>query len=314
MSQQHPIIAVTGACGSGTTSVQQAFKEIFFRQKINAAFVEGDGFLRCSDSEAEKYTLEAIAKGQFISCYGPDLNDFSRLEDCFRKYAEKGAGALRVKVSEVNRHLYEGVEPGNFSEWQDMPAGTDCLFYEGMHGGVVAKNWTRRKSDTAQQDYPNDRRSEASNGVNAARYVDLLIGIAPAINLEWIQRIHSDRCKKLLSPLQVTDSILQQMQDYIHFIVPQFSATDINFQRMPVVDTSNPFDVQQVPTEKESIFVVSFREPAKHDLLTYANRIDGAFLSRINTLVIPGGQLQHALDIICAPLIEALISQGKQPG
>ncbi len=307
MSHQHPIIAVTGACGSGTTSVQQAFKEIFFRQKINAAFVEGDGFLRCNDTEADRYAAESLARGQSISCYGPDLNDFSRLENCFRQYAEQGTGSLRTKVTEVNRHLYEGISPGDFTDWQDIPAGTDCLFYEGMHGGVVADNWTRRKSDNSRQSYPNDRRSDRSAGVNAAQYVDLLIGVVPAINLEWIQRIHSDRCKKLLSPLQVTESILQQMQDYIHFIVPQFSITDINFQRMPVVDTSNPFDVQQVPTEKESIFVVSFREPAKYDLLTYANRIDGAFLSRLNTLVIPGGQLQHALDVICAPLIEKLI-------
>lgn len=308
MSRQHPIIAVTGACGAGTTSVQQAFKEIFFRQKINAAFVEGDGFLRYDDTETEHRIREAQSRGHSLSCYGPDLNDFDRLEACFKAYGDGGNGSIRCKVNHANQHLHDAV-PGGFTDWQDIPDATDCLFYEGMHGGVVAETWTRRKSENTQA-ILKDRRNSASHGVNAAQYVDLLIGVVPAINLEWIQRIHSDYKKNNHSVQQVTEHILQQMQDYIHFIVPQFSVTDINFQRMPVVDTSNPFDVQMVPTEKESIIVVSFREPAKYDLLTYAHRIDGAFLSRMNTLVIPGGQLQHALDVICAPLIEDLIRTG----
>lgn len=175
-----------------------------------------------------------------------------------------------------------------------------------MHGGVVAETWTRRKSDETDE-VITDRRSTRSNGVNVAQYVDLLIGVVPAINLEWIQRIHHDRQNYKQSPEQVTVNILERLQDYIYFIVPQFSITDINFQRMPVVDTSNPFDMQPVPTEKESIVVVSFKEPAQHDLHSYLSRIDESFLSRRNSLVIPGGQLQHALDVICAPLIEDLI-------
>ncbi len=307
MSEKHPIIAVTGACGAGTTSVQHAFKEIFYRQSINPAYVEGDGFLRYSNRETEQRVAQALENCECISCYGPDLNDFARLETCFRNYSEQGTGESRFRISAANRHLYEDTSTG-FTPWQALPPDTDCLFYEGMHGGVVAETWARRKSKNTIE-MMNDRRKGRSKGVNVAQYVDLLIGVVPAINLEWIQRIHSDQRKHLHTPEEVTQNILDQLQDYIDFIVPQFSIADINFQRMPVVDTSNPFEIQPVPTEKESVIVVSFREADKHDLVSYVNRIDDAFLSRRTSLVIPGGQLQHALDIICAPLIEELVSR-----
>jgi len=307
MSVKHPIIAITGASGAGTTVVQQAFKEIFHRQGINAGFVQGDGFLRYNDKDSEKRISQSLADGCYVSCYGPELNDFSRLESCFRGYADKGHESLRCKVSEENRHLYD--QPvGEFTEWQPIEANTDCLFYEGMHGGVVAKTWTRRKCVDETQ-VENDRRGSRDEGVNVAQYVDLLIGVVPAINLEWIQRIHHDQHAKQQQPEQITTNILEQLQDYIHFIVPQFSVSDINFQRMPIIDTSNPFDASMVPAEHESIVIVSFKEPAKHDLVNYVNRIEGAVLSRRSSLTIPGGQMQHALDVICAPLIETLIQR-----
>lgn len=309
MSEEHPIIAVTGASGAGTTVVQQAFKEIFFRQKINASFVQGDGFLRHNDNDTRKCIEDALAENKHISCYGPDLNDFSSLQDCFSSYTQSGTGSYRFKITQENAHLHNKTV-GTFTDWQQIDEHSDCLFYEGMHGGVVAESWTRRKCETAKV-IKNDRRSQRNEGVNAAQYVDLLIGVAPAINLEWIQRIHHDRYKLKQSPEQVTENILEQLQDYIHFIVPQFSISDINFQRMPMVDTSNPFDMQPVPTEKESMVIISFKDASKHDLQSYINRIDGAFMSRRSCIVIPGGQMQHALDVICAPLIEVLIERKK---
>jgi len=306
MSVKHPIIAVTGASGAGTTVVQNAFKEIFHRQGINSAFVQGDGFLRYNDADAEKHISQALADGRHVSCYGPDLNDFSRLESCFRGYATQGTESLRYKISNENKHLY-GESVGGFTEWQTLPPDTDCLFYEGMHGGVVAETWTRRKD--SDEVVHNDRRASRENGVDVAQYVDLLIGVVPAINLEWIQRIHHDQHTKKQQPEQITANILEQLQDYIYFIVPQFSISDINFQRMPIVDTSNPFDASMVPTENESLVIISFKDPAKHDLASYVNRIEGAVMSRRSSLTIPGGQMQHALDVICAPLIEALIQR-----
>jgi len=307
MSEHHPIIAVTGASGAGTTVVQQAFKEIFFRQKINAAFIQGDGFLRYCDIESEKHISQNLAQGRHISCYGPDLNDFDKLQSCFKQYSESGTCDMRHKVSEENQKHFD-VPVGEFTQWQQRIEKSDCLFYEGMHGGVVAETWTRRKSENTDA-VIEDRRSAKTNGVNAAQYVDLLIGVVPAVNLEWIQRIQHDQLNRKQSAEQVTVNILEQLQDYIYFIVPQFSITDINFQRMPVVDTSNPFEHQPVPTEKESIIVVSFKEPDKHDLDSYLQRIEGAFISRRKSLVVPGGQMAHALDIICAPLIESLIQK-----
>ncbi len=307
MSVQYPIIAVTGASGAGTTVVQQAFKEIFFRQKIKAAYMQGDGFLRYSESESEKHISQSLADGQHISCYGPDLNNFSKLEECFSHYSKSGCCATRFKVTQENQSLYNA-PVGEFTEWQQSQTDTDCLFYEGMHGGVVAETWTRRKSDNTEA-LNKDRRSVKSGGVNAAQYVDLLIGVVPAINLEWIQRIQHDQANHKQSAEQVTINILEQLQDYIYFIVPQFSLCDINFQRMPVVDTSNPFEPQPIPTEKESVVVVSFKEPDKYDLPSYVKRIEGAVISRRNSLLIPGGQMRHALDVVCAPLIEELIKR-----
>lgn len=305
MSEQHPIVAVTGACGAGTTVVLQAFKEIFFRRKIHAAYAQGDSFLRYSDADTDKRISQAMADGRHISCYGPELNDFARLESCFKGYAENGTEELRFKINTENCHLYS--EPmGGFTDWQQMPPNTDCLFYEGMHGGVVAETWARRKSDNTEAVY-NDRRSAKTNGVNAAQYVDLLIGVVPAINLEWAQRIHHHQQTRKLSTEQITTNILEQLQDYIHFIVPQFGISDINFQRLPVVDTSNPFDMLAVPTEDESMIVISFREPSRYDIQGYANHIDGAVVTRRNSLVIRGGQMLLALDVICAPLIEKLV-------
>ncbi len=305
MSKKHPVIAVTGASGAGTTVVQQAFKEIFFRQKINAAFIQGDGFLRYNETESEAYISQQLAKKRHISCYGPDLNDFAKLQSCFQQYSENGNCDMRCKVTLENQHLHNA-SIGEFTPWLPGPDDSDCLFYEGMHGGVAAQTWTRRKSENASA-ILNDRRKANANGVNAEQYVDLLIGVVPAINLEWIQRINHDRVNRKQSAEQVTQKILEQLQDYIHFIVPQFSVTDINFQRVPVVDTSNPFDSQPVPTEKESIVVISFKEPEKYDLEDYKARIAGAFVSGRKNLVVPGGKMSHALDVICAPLIEALI-------
>jgi phosphoribulokinase len=212
---------------------------------------------------------------------------------------------MRCKLSEENAREHN-LPVGGFTPWQDLPQLSDCLFYEGMHGGVVADSWTRRKQQLAPPG--EDRRSARNNGVNVAQYVDLLIGVVPAINLQWIQRIHHERVVRKRSAEETTDHIVQQLQDYIYFIVPQFSLCDITFQRMPVVDTSNPFDLERVPADYESMLVVSFREADKHDVTGYVQRIPNARLSGRKSLLIPGGQLQHALDVICAPLIEALVA------
>ncbi|MDH5483966.1 MAG: phosphoribulokinase [Gammaproteobacteria bacterium] len=302
MSVKHPIVAIAGASGAGTTAVQQAFREIFFRQGINAAFVEGDSFFKYELPEMCKLMDKYARTDKPVSCYGPELNDFSALENLFREYSTQGTGRIRHLVTEEKASLFD-TPVGHFTPWENIADNADLLFYEGMHGGVVANTWARRKSD---QQVAHDRRKNSGNeGVNVAQYVDLLIGVVPAINLEWIQKIHNEKHCRKKSIEDATHTILERLQDYIHYIVPQFSLTDINFQRMPVVDTSNPFIARDIPTESESVIVVRFREPAKYNFTHYLDRINGSFMSRANTLVIPGGAFKHALDVICAPILEA---------
>ena len=309
--KKHPIVAITGASGAGTTLVQQAFKEIFHRQGMRATFVQGDSFLRYEQDELCRRMAEAEKQHKTLSCYGPELNDFEALENLFRQYSETGTGRVRHLVTEDN-HTEFSQPIGQFTPWEDIPEDSDMLFYEGLHGGVVASSWTRRKMSESHNPLVVDRRKNLSgSGVDVAQYVDLLIGVVPAINLEWIQRIHRDVHCKQRSHDEITQDIINRLRDYIHFMIPQFSLTDINFQRMPVVDTSNPFVARDVPTESESVVVVRFREPRKYNFPQYLERIHGAFMSRANTLVVPGGEMRHALDVICAPMIEQCCSRGK---
>ena len=306
MSKKYPIVAVTGASGAGTTVVEKAFREIFFRQGVKAAFVHGDAFQKYSQDELNRHIAQSEAAGQPVSCYGPDLNDFARLETLFRDYAATGKGHCRQYITAENAAAMQ-LPAGGFSSWQSLPSDTDLLFYEGLHGGVVAETWTRRKvtDESIQRGEYDRRRAPVNRGVNVAQYVDLLIAVAPAINLEWIQKIHNDHQFRKQPQEVVVKNILHRLRDYIHFVIPQYSISDLIFQRMPIVDTSDPFIARDVPTESESVIVVSFREPKKYNFPFLLKRIHGSFMSRPNTMVIPGGELRHALDVICAPMIEA---------
>jgi phosphoribulokinase len=203
--------------------------------------------------------------------------------------------------------------PGSFTDWRDIPQPSDLLFYEGMHGGVVAKTWTRRNMSASHNPrvIRERRDTEQNKGVDVAQHVDLLIGVIPAINLEWIQKIHRDIALKGKSVEKVTATILRTLRDYTHFITPQFSVTDINFQRIPVVDTSNPFVAMDVPDASDSMMVVRFREPDRYSFPFLLRKIDGSRMTRPNTMLIPGGEFGHALEVICGPLIEALM-EGKR--
>lgn len=312
MSKKHPIIAVTGSSGAGTTTVRHAFSDIFRREGINAVFVEGNSFRRYDRREMKEAVAASITAGSPISHFGPEANLFDKLEDLYREYADTGSGWVRHYVLDNEAEIH-GQEAGTFTPWKRIPSGSDLLFYEGLHGGVVANTWTRRKMSPSHNPAVIEERRRAeqtgNRGVDAAQHVDLLIGVVPIVNLEWIQKIHRDCVSKNRTPESVTATILRRMRDYIHFIVPQFSLTDINFQRVPLVDTSNPFIARDIPTYDESIVVVRFREPKKFDFPWLLRQIHGSFMSRPNTLVAPGGEMGNAMEIICTPIIHEMLER-----
>lgn len=308
MSQKNPIVAITGASGAGTTVVKKAFEGIFHRENINAAFVDGECFRRYDRAEMQAELAQAKINGNVVTPYGPDVNRFDFLESLFQSYGEKGTGKFRRYISEEVASR-EDASSGTFSDWQQVPQPSDLLFYEGLHGGVVADHWTRRKMSASHNPkvITERRSSEKSSGVDVAQHVDLLIGVVPVVNLEWMQKISHDMRTKGYSYQHTSARIVERMQEYIHFIVPQFSVTDINFQRVPVVDTSNPFVAKEIPESHECMVVIRFRDPSRYDFPKLQEEIDGAFMSRPNTMVISGSQMQQALDVICTPLINELI-------
>jgi phosphoribulokinase len=289
VSAKHPIIAITGSSGAGTTSVMRTFEQIFRREGVKAAFVEGDSFHRYDRAEMKQKMAEELARGNHrFSHFGPEANLFEELEALFRGYAESGRARVRKYLHNEEEAAPYGQPPGTFTPWEELPADTDLLFYEGLHGAV------------------------AHGKVNVAQHADLLIGVVPVVNLEWIQKLHRDKAARGYSTEAVTDTILRRMHDYVHFIVPQFSRTHINFQRVPVVDTSNPFIARFIPTADESFLVIRFANPRGIDFPYLISMLHGSFMSRANTIVCPGGKMDLAMQLIFTPMIWRLIERRKQ--
>jgi phosphoribulokinase len=289
MSIKHPIIAITGSSGAGTTSVKKTFEQIFRREKINPVYIEGDAFHRWNRTEMRQRMKEAAAKGDHhYSHFGADANMLEELEQTFRAYSECGGGRTRVYTHDALDAEQYGVAEGTFTPWREFEPGSDLLFYEGLHGAVVAGN------------------------VNVAQYVDLKIGVVPVINLEWIQKLHRDRAARGYSTEAVTDTILRRMPDYINYICPQFAQTNINFQRVPTVDTSNPFIARWIPTADESMVVIRFADPRGIDFPYLLSMIHNSFMSRANSIVIPGGKLDIAMQLILTPMILKLVERGRR--
>lgn len=291
MSLKHPILSITGSSGAGTSTVKSTFEYIFFREKINACFIEGDAFHRFNRVEMKAAMAGAEKKGdKNFSHFGPGANLFSDLEGIFKQYGERGKGKTRHYVHDEDEAEVYDVEPGNFTDWEDFPQDTDLLFYEGLHGAVI------------------------TDQANVAQYADLKVGVVPVINLEWIQKIHRDKTTRGYSEEAITDTILRRMPDYIKYICPQFTNTDINFQRVPVVDTSNPFIARWIPTADESMVVIRFANPTGIDFPYMLNMIHNSFMSRPNIIVIPGGKIDLAMQLIFTPLVMQMVERRRLAG
>jgi phosphoribulokinase len=284
MSVRHPVISVTGSSGAGTTSVKRTFEQIFRREGINAAYIKGDAFHRYDRAEMKRVMEEEGRQGNaHFSHFGAEANLLEELETVFREYGETGTGRHRYYIHDEDEAKEHGAPPGTFTDWQDLPEGSDLLFYEGLHGAVV------------------------TDKVDVAKYADLKIGVVPVINLEWIQKIHRDRASRGYSTGAVTDTIIRRIPDYVSYICPQFSETDINFQRVPTVDTSNPFIARWIPTPDESMVVIRFKDPYGIDFPYLVSMIPNSFMSRANSIVAPGAKLDLAMQLILTPMIRRLV-------
>jgi len=291
MSIKHPIISVTGSSGAGTTSVKKTFQRIFTREGINASFIDGDAFHRYDRAGMKRVMKEEEKKGnQHFSHFGPQANLLKELEAAFRDFGETGTGKTRHYVHDEDEAKLYGTPPGTFSDWEDISGDTELLFYEGLHGAAV------------------------TDEVNVPQHCDLKIGVVPVVNLEWIQKIHRDNLDRGYSRQVIKDTILRRMPDYLDYICPQFSQTDINFQRIPTVDTSNAFCARWIPTPDESMVVIRFANPRGIDFPYLTSMIHDSFMSRANSIVIPGGRMDLAMQLVLTPMIMQLMERSRRAG
>jgi len=294
MSVKHPVVAVTGSSGAGTTTVKRAFEHIFHRESLTPVVIEGDSFHSLNRMEFREAVKKAESEGNHsFSHFGPEANHFDKLAELFKSYGETNTGKKRYylhseeEAAEHNGRLNTNLKPGEFTPWEDIAEGSDLLFYEGLHGLVKTEN------------------------ANVSDHVDLGVGVVPIVNLEWIQKIFRDNAERGYSAEAIVDTILRRMPDYVNYVTPQFSRTDVNFQRVPTVDTSNPFIARDIPTPDESMVIIRFRDPeqARADFPFLLNMIPNSFMSRYNTIVVPGGKMSYAMDLILTPMIHDMIER-----
>ena len=288
MSQQHPVVVVTGSSGAGTTYVKHVFEGIFAREAINPVIIEGDSFHRYDRAAMKEEVAHQLELGNnHFSHFGPDANEFSRLADLFKHYGQTGGGQKRLYLhSDEEAVPYEGLYPGQFTPWEDIEKGTDLLFYEGLHGMVRGEHY------------------------DVAKHVDLSVGVTPTVALEWIQKIYRDNKERAYPADVIVDTILTRMPDYVKHISAQFDLTDINIQRVPTVDHANPFKVRPVPTADESIVIIGFRNPCQLgvDFDHLMTMLHDSFMSSPTSIVVPGGKFSMACDILLTPIIQNMIA------
>ncbi len=306
MSIQHPIVSVTGSSGAGTSFVKRAVEKIFDREKLKVAIIEGDSFHKYSRVEMRAEVAKSKENGGHpLSHFAEEANEFNKLEELFASYKETATGKKRYYIhseeeaDEHNARLGTNFAPGEFTPWEEIEADTDILFYEGLHGMV-------KRMDHGPKEGMHD----------VARHVDLGIGVAPVVNIEWMQKIYRDTSERPYTVSQVRDTIMERMDDYMEVIVPQFHRTHVNFQRIPLVDTSDPFSTQTEnapmgPAPEDSLIITHVRHD-EVDLSSIVDKIEGAWLQNEHTMICSGTKMVDAMDIIMTPIIQNLMAKKRE--
>lgn len=288
MSEEFPIVAITGSSGSGSSSITKGFEHIFWRERVKAAYIQGNAFHRYGRKEMKEKARKAREEGWVLSHFGPDANYLDKLESLFFEYAATGGGKYRYYLhSEEIAHKW-GQKTGTLTPWKDIDRDTDLLLYRGLHGAAI------------------------DGDIDISQYPDLLIGMVPNVNLEWIRKIKRDTSLRGYSLKAVRKTILRRMSDYVHHITPQFSRTHINMQMVAAVDTSDPFAVIDEPTNDECFLVIHFQRVKKPDFPHLLNVLPGSFMSRNDTLVVPGGLMTEAIEVILMPLVHDLVAKSRE--
>ncbi len=288
MSEEHPIVAITGSSGSGSSAITKAFEHIFFRERVKAAYIQGNAFHRYERNKMEEETQKALQEGRVLSHFSPDANHLDKLESLFFQYSTTGTGMYRYYLHSKDVAKKWNMEPGSLTEWQELDNDTDLLLYRGLHGAAI------------------------DGDIDISSYPDLLIGIVPNVNLEWIRKLKRDTAVRGYSAEEVRKSILNRLDDYVHHITPQFSRTHINFQMIAAVDTSNPLSATEEPTIDECFLVIHFQKINKPDFPALLDALPGSFMSRRDTLVVPGGLITTTIEIILMPLIHDLVVKSRK--
>ena len=155
MSATHPIIAVTGSSGAGTTSVMRTFEQIFRREQVDGRVHRRRQLpsLRPRGDEAEDGRGARPRRPPRSATSARTRTCSTELEGLFRSYGESGRGQRRKYLHDEQEAAPYGSKPGTFTDWEELPEDTDLLFYEGLHGAVAHGD-----VDVAQARRPADRR------------------------------------------------------------------------------------------------------------------------------------------------------------
>jgi len=250
-------------------------------------YIQGSSFHRYDRKAMREEVRKAQQEGSILTHFGPEGNHLDKLETLFSQYASDGTGMSRYYLHTPEAACERGQAPGTFTPWEPLETDSDLLLYRGLHGAALAGD------------------------VDIAQYPDLHIGIAPNANLEWMRKIQRDTRLRGYSKEEVQQSILARLHDYVHHITPQFSRTHINFQMVPVVDTSDPFGGGEAPNSDECFLVICFKRKIEPDFVHLLDAIPGAQMSRRNTMVVPGSKILLAIEVILMPLIHDLVLNSR---
>ncbi len=132
MSVKHPIIAITGSSGAGTTTVRHTFQQIFRREQISAAIIEGDAYHRYDRAEMRARLAEAQQQGlTSFSHFGPDANLFEEIEALFQHYGETGTGTTRKYLHNAEEAAPYGQSPAHSRHGSPCRSRPTCCSTKG---------------------------------------------------------------------------------------------------------------------------------------------------------------------------------------